>query len=113
MSIEFYVALLVGILCGMVPLFVSVFKNQIIYGLLGFLTCVISGVILGLLLGLPVAALFTWLIIYKAKGPSNQVNQQPINYLTKLEKLGELKEKGILSEEEFNQEKEKILNSSH
>jgi len=35
--------------------------------------------------------------------------QTDTDYMTKLEKLGEMKEKGILTEEEFNQQKQALL----
>ncbi|PKR79413.1 hypothetical protein CEY16_05585 [Halalkalibacillus sediminis] len=42
--------------------------------------------------------------------PSNpQTTSQSNDKYNQLEKLGDLKEKGILSEEEFNKEKEKLL----
>lgn len=44
-------------------------------------------------------------------GTSNESNKS-LNYLEELEKLAELKEKGILSEEEFNSKKQEILNNN-
>lgn len=41
---------------------------------------------------------------------SNTTNN--LNYLEELEKLADLKEKGILSEEEFNSKKQQILNNN-
>ena len=38
--------------------------------------------------------------------------EHQMNNITDLEKLAELKEKGIISQEEFNQQKERILNST-
>ncbi|AFD06237.1 SHOCT domain-containing protein [Solitalea canadensis] len=42
--------------------------------------------------------------------PSNTTNIQPEDNLSKIEKLFELKEKGVLTEEEFIQQKSKLLN---
>lgn len=40
-------------------------------------------------------------------------NSNSLNYLEELEKLAELKEKGILTEEEFNNKKQELLNKNN
>lgn len=56
-------------------------------------------------------------IIMKAKedlevNNSNVSSTSSLNYLEELEKLADLKEKGILSEEEFNSKKQQILDNN-
>jgi uncharacterized membrane protein len=53
---------LVGLICGVIPLFFSTGKDRLQLGFGGLLACVISGLLLGLLLALPVAVVFLWLI---------------------------------------------------
>jgi uncharacterized membrane protein len=53
---------LIGLICGAIPLFFSPAKNRLKLGFGGLLACVVSGLLLGLLLAVPVAALFLWLI---------------------------------------------------
>lgn len=43
---------------------------------------------------------------------SNTINNNSVNYLEELERLADLKEKGILSEEEFNTKKQQILDNN-
>jgi uncharacterized membrane protein len=53
---------LVGLICGVIPLFFSTGKNRLRLGFGGLLACVMSGLLLGLLLALPISVLFLWLI---------------------------------------------------
>ncbi|GEM_PF-426408 len=53
---------LVGLICGVIPLFFSTGKNRLKLGFGGLLACLASGLLLGLLLALPVSVLFLWLI---------------------------------------------------
>jgi uncharacterized membrane protein len=53
---------LVGLICGVIPLFFSTGKDRLKLGFGGLLACVVGGLLLGLLLALPLAALFLWLI---------------------------------------------------
>lgn len=53
---------LIGLICGVIPLYFSTGKNRLKLGFGGLLTCVVSGVLLGLLLAIPVAGGFLWLI---------------------------------------------------
>jgi hypothetical protein len=48
-------------------------------------------------------------ILDAQSGTSNQGNQEPDNHISDLEKLAELKEKGIITEEEFAEKKKSIL----
>ena len=53
---------LVGLICGVVPLFFSTGRGRLPLGFGGLLACMIGGLLLGLLLAVPVALLFLWLI---------------------------------------------------
>lgn len=56
------VGLIVGMICGAVPLFIGASKNQIGLGITAFISCTVSGVVLGMLLAIPMSAVFVWLI---------------------------------------------------
>jgi uncharacterized membrane protein len=53
---------LVGLICGVIPLYFSTGKNRLQLGFAAVAACVIGGLLLGLLLAIPVAAVFLWLI---------------------------------------------------
>jgi len=53
---------LVGLIFGVLPLFFSTSRNRLALGFGGLLACMVSGALLGLLLAIPLAALFLWLI---------------------------------------------------
>jgi uncharacterized membrane protein len=53
---------LVGLICGVIPLFFSTGKNRLKLGFGGLLACVVSGLLLGLALGIPVGVFFLWRI---------------------------------------------------
>lgn len=59
-----------GILLGAIPLVLGFIRKERSYAVFGFLGSIIGGAILGLLLSIPVAAIFTWLILRKPK-PEN------------------------------------------
>lgn len=62
-------ALVAGALCGLVPLIVGYHRRQISVGIVGLICCIIAGFILGIILALPVAAVFT-IIICSIKSPT-------------------------------------------
>ena len=53
---------LVGLICGVVPLFFSTGKDRLKLGFGGLLACAAGGLLLGWLLAIPVAGVFLWLI---------------------------------------------------
>ena len=55
-------ALLVGLITGAVPAICGAIKGKIGMGLIGFAACTVAGLILGLLLAIPVCAVFVYLI---------------------------------------------------
>jgi len=80
-----YIAFLnigLGILFGAIPLVLGFIKKERSYGVFGFLGAIIGGAILGIFLSIPVAAIFTWLIVRKQKNQPTEVvvvNQNPID----------------------------------
>jgi uncharacterized membrane protein len=53
---------LLGLICGVIPLFFSTGRDRVKLGFGALLACVVSGLLLGLLLAIPVAVVFLWLI---------------------------------------------------
>ncbi len=58
---------LIGLICGAIPLFFSPGKNRLKLGFSAVAACAVSGLLLGLLLAVPVAALFLWLIFRQSE----------------------------------------------
>jgi hypothetical protein len=56
-----------GFVVGLVPLIVGIIKKNVRLGGLGLLSSIVGGTLLGLLLAVPVGAVFTWLIIRKPR----------------------------------------------
>ncbi|MCA1031200.1 hypothetical protein LCL95_09210 [Bacillus timonensis] len=67
------IGLIVGILCGIVPAVVGAVKQRIGLAIGGFFACAVSGVILGLLLAVPVMALFLYFIMKGSKKDGEEV----------------------------------------
>src|SRR5438477_6962276 len=55
-------AVMVGVICGLVPLITGIVRRRPALAFGGLCACVVSGFLLGLLLAVPVSALFTVLI---------------------------------------------------
>ena len=60
----------VGLVLGLVPLVSGIVKRNVKFGVLGFICAALGGAILGVILSVPVSALFTWMIF--RKGPAAQ-----------------------------------------
>lgn len=56
-----------SVLFGAIPLVFGFLKKERSYGVFGFLGAIIGGAILGIFLSIPVALIFTWLILRKSK----------------------------------------------
>jgi len=54
--------LIAGVLCGLVPLIYAASKGRIALGALSFLATVAAGLVLGLILAIPVAAVMTYIV---------------------------------------------------
>ncbi|MEO6050590.1 MAG: hypothetical protein ABIP78_04580 [Pyrinomonadaceae bacterium] len=57
----------IGLIIGLVPLITGILKRNLKYGLLGLVGSMVGGAALGLLLAIPVAGVFVWLILRGAK----------------------------------------------
>jgi hypothetical protein len=55
----------IGFVVGLVPLVIGVVKGKAKLGILGLVASTIGGALLGLLLSIPAAAIFVWLILKK------------------------------------------------
>jgi len=55
---------IMGTLCGLVPFFVGKKRNQMSLAVGGLVACIVSGLILGLILALPVSIVFTTIIVF-------------------------------------------------
>ena len=56
-------AISVGVLCGMIPFKLGQKHKQRGWGLAGLLTSIISGLILGMILAIPMAGIFSSIIL--------------------------------------------------
>ena len=62
-----YLNIGLGILFGAIPLVFGFIKKERSYGVFGFLGAVVGAAILGIFLSIPIAVIFTWLILRKSK----------------------------------------------
>ena len=60
-------ALIAGVVCGLVPLVFGLMRGQTALAVGGFVACIAGGFVLGILLALPLAILFTVLIHTQSK----------------------------------------------
>lgn len=63
MEFVLFFGLLAGFCCGLVPLIVANNKNKTNLGLAAFGACTVSGLLLGLLLAIPMAVIFTYIAL--------------------------------------------------
>ena len=70
------VGLIVGVIFGLAPLITGFVKKRVLLGVIGFATCVVLGLLLGIILALPAAIIFTIIIILK-KSESTETMQNP------------------------------------
>lgn len=61
----------IGFLLGLIPLTFGFIKHQRKYAFFGLIACIAGGTVLGILLSVPVAAIFTWLIFRASNSKSN------------------------------------------
>ena len=55
--------LIAGIVVGLLPLGIGFWKDRVALGVVGFVASALSGIVLGLLLAIPVAVVFTLAIV--------------------------------------------------
>lgn len=111
-------AIIAGVVIGAIPAILGAVKGRIGLGIVGFFSCLIGSIILGMLLSIPLCAIFVYLILKKipnnsslepevVKPAANGETQNDI--LAQIQKLSELKESGVLTETEFQEKKEQLL----
>ena len=80
-KLDFYsIALIgaaIGFLLGLIPLVLGLIKKKRKYAMFGFLGSFIGGALLGIFLSIPVASIFTWLIL--RKGTSENLSTEPVS----------------------------------
>ena len=59
-----------GTLCGLIPYFFGKKRGQSKLGTIGLVSCIVSGMILGVILALPVAGVFALIIATRPAGPT-------------------------------------------
>ena len=64
----------IGLVLGLVPLFLGFVKGRVKYGVFGFLVCLIGGAVLGVILSIPAMVFFTWLVIRGGRAASGEAD---------------------------------------
>lgn len=64
---------LIGLICGVIPLFFSTGKDRLKLGFGGLIACIVSGLLLGLALAIPVSGFFLWQIFRRPQPVPFQV----------------------------------------
>ena len=57
----------IGFVLGLIPLIAGIMKRSFKYGFIGFIGSILGGAILGVILAIPIAAIFTWLAVRPAR----------------------------------------------
>ncbi|MBA3601810.1 MAG: hypothetical protein H0W45_11385 [Acidobacteria bacterium] len=85
-ELDFYKITLIGsalgLILGLIPLVLGFIKKKRKYAMFGFLGSLIGGALLGIFLSIPIAAIFTWLILRKSNNEPAEVvvvNETPID----------------------------------
>ncbi len=76
----------VGLVLGLIPLLFGYFNNRLKLGIIGFVTAIVGGAILGIFLSIPATIVFTWLVVRKSREPIvdvRVVNEDPIDISVK------------------------------
>ena len=60
-------AIVAGVICGVVPLIVGLTRGETGLAWGGFVSCIVGGFVLGLIAALPLAIIFTVLIVKNSK----------------------------------------------
>ena len=55
-----------GFVLGLIPLVLGFVKGRVKYGLFGLAASVVGGALLGVILSIPAALIFTWLVLRRA-----------------------------------------------
>ena len=57
----------IGLVLGLIPLLFGFFNKRLKLGIIGFVTAIIGGAILGIFLSIPATIVFTWLVVRKSR----------------------------------------------
>ena len=68
-------SLIAGAIIGAIPAICGAVKGKIGLSIIGFFACLVSSFIFGMILAVPVCAIFLWLIFKKDKSQGNSNNQ--------------------------------------
>jgi len=66
----------IGLVIGLIPLILGIVKKKARIGIYGLLASTVGGALLGLLLSIPAAVIFVWLILKK---PTTAASQDPLD----------------------------------
>ena len=72
-------ALIAGALIGAIPAICGAIKQKIGLAIGGFFACLLSGLLLGMILAIPVCAVFVFLIFKKPKQNKRDIQQNENN----------------------------------
>jgi hypothetical protein len=67
----------IGLVIGLIPLITGIVKKKVRLGVYGLLASTVGGALLGLLLSIPAAVIFMWLILKKPTAPVS--SQDPLD----------------------------------
>lgn len=119
--------LMAGLILGAIPAIAGGIKGKLGLGLGGLAACVVSGLLLGMLLAIPVCVVFLYFIFKKDPSKQNDAVQgspqssdtsgseaeltqaETDDVSDQIQKLSDLRDAGILTKEEFQQKKEQLL----
>ncbi|QOX64208.1 SHOCT domain-containing protein [Anoxybacterium hadale] len=113
-------ALIAGLIIGAIPAIAGGVKGKLGLGIGGFAACVGGSLLLGMLLSIPLCAIFMFLI-FKNNSENSKTNiahtsltdsppnEEGRDALEQIQKLSDLKDSGALTEEEFQQKKALLL----
>ena len=79
-------ALIVGVLCGLAPLIFGLVRKQGALAVGGFVACIAGGFVLGIILALPLAILFCWLIWRADRRRTGTATAAPATGTTRFER---------------------------
>ncbi len=68
-------SLITGAIIGAIPAICGAVKGKIQLAIIGFFACLVASFILGMILAIPVCAVFLWLIFKKENSQDNPNNQ--------------------------------------
>ncbi len=106
-------SLITGAVIGAIPAICGAIKGKINLSIIGFFACLLSAFVLGMILAIPVCAVFIWLIFKKDdvsnKNALNQESHSATNSNEELIRLKNLYEQGVITQEDFETKKKQML----